>query len=161
VSRYETSHLGRLEHGNERQDIDCADGLVEVDWPSVVRIPIGAGDILSVTAARPGAIGVSDHIAVKGTSPVMRDDKEIVEYAKGHRRHGEEIHRGYGFPMIAQKSDPSLCRFRTPRRFPHPAQNGSFRDIEAQASSTRRGHAERPRLDSRQLCERQIRAIPC
>jgi len=33
--------------------------------------------------------------------------------------------------MIAQKGRPSLCRFWIPRRFPHPAQHGPFRNVEA------------------------------
>jgi len=34
--------------------------------------------------------------------------------------------------MIVQKGYPSLCRIRTPGRFPHPAQDRSLRNIEAQ-----------------------------
>ena len=33
--------------------------------------------------------------------------------------------------MIAQKCGPSFCRLRAPRCFPHPAQDGSLRNIEA------------------------------
>jgi len=34
--------------------------------------------------------------------------------------------------MIAEKRRPSPCRLRGPRSFPHPAQHGSLRDVEAQ-----------------------------
>src|ERR1700678_4022309 len=70
-------------------------------------------------------------IAMKDTPPVMSDHKEAVENAKGQRWHSEEVHRGNGFPMIAQERGPSVCRLRTPRCLPHPAQDGSFRNIEA------------------------------
>ena len=72
------------------------------------------------------------HIEVQNPPPVMRNDEEAVENTEGQRRHGEEIHRGYRFTMIAQKRSPSLCRLWTPRRFPHPAQHGSLRNVEAE-----------------------------
>jgi len=71
------------------------------------------------------------HLTLKNTPPVMRDDEKAVEHSEGQRWHCKEIHCGDGFPMIAQKSRPSLGRLRTPRRSPHPAQYGSFRKIEA------------------------------
>ncbi len=42
-----------------------------------------------------------------------------------------EVHRSDGFPMIAQKGHPSLCRIGIPWRFPHPAQHVPFRNVEA------------------------------
>src|ERR1039458_7609748 len=72
------------------------------------------------------------HIAVKDASPVMRDNKVAVENTEGERRHGEEIHCCNRFPMVIQKGCPSLCRLRTPWRSPHPAQNSSLRNVEAQ-----------------------------
>src|SRR5580658_4219348 len=71
------------------------------------------------------------HGAMKDTSSIMRDDKEAVKHAERQRGHGKEIHRSDGFPMIAQKGRPSLCRFWIPRRFPHTAQDGPFRNVEA------------------------------
>ncbi len=41
----------------------------------------------------------------------MGDDEEAIEYAKGERRHSEEIHCGDGLAVIAQECRPSLCRF--------------------------------------------------
>src|ERR1039458_4515676 len=58
------------------------------------------------------------HIEVQNTPPVMSNDEEAIENAKGDRRYGEEIHRGNCFTMIAQK-----C---------HPPQQGTFRIVEAQ-----------------------------
>jgi len=63
--------------------------------------------------------------------PVMCNDKEAVQHSKRQRRHGEEVHRGNGFPMIAEKCCPSFCRLGASRRSPHPAQHGSFRNFEA------------------------------
>jgi len=60
----------------------------------------------------------------------MGDDEETVENVKGQRRHSEEVHRGDSLPMIAQKGGPSVCSPGTPRRLPHPAHDGSFRNIE-------------------------------
>ena len=71
------------------------------------------------------------HIEVQNAPPVVGDDEETVENAEGERWHGEEIHRGNGFTMIAQKSRPSICRLGIPRRFPHPAQYGSLRNVES------------------------------
>jgi len=62
----------------------------------------------------------------------MCDDKETIQHTKGQRRHGEEVHCGDGLRMIAQKCRPSFCRFRTSRRFPHPAQDRSLRNAEAE-----------------------------
>src|SRR5579863_181115 len=71
------------------------------------------------------------HLTLKNAPPVMRDDEKAVEHSEGQRGHSKEIHRGDGFPMIAQKRCPSLGRLRTPGRSPHPAQHGSLRNIEA------------------------------
>jgi hypothetical protein len=68
---------------------------------------------------------------MQNSPSVMGDDEEAVENAKGQRQHGEEIHPGNNLPMTTQKRGPSLCRLRTPRRFPHPTQDSSFRNIEA------------------------------
>ena len=80
----------------------------------------------------PGAGRVLGHIAVKDTLPVMRNDEEAIEHAEGQRRHGEEIHCSDGFTMVAEKGRPSHSPLKTPRRFSHPAQHRSLRNIEAQ-----------------------------
>lgn len=82
----------------------------------------------------PGAGGMFRHIKMKGTPPVMSNDEEAVEHAKGKRMQGEEIHRGDGLTMIAQKRGPTLCRLGISMGLSHPTQNGSLRNIEAQHS---------------------------
>jgi hypothetical protein len=85
---------------------------------------------------------VFGHIAVQNPPPVMRNDEEAIEHAEGERRYGEEIHRRDGLTMVAQKCRPPLCRLRTPWRFPHPTQHGSFGNTKAEhfqlAMNTRR-----------------------
>ena len=68
---------------------------------------------------------------MKNTPPIVRNDEETVQHSKAQRRHRKEVHRGDGFPMIAQKCHPSLCWLRAPRSSAHPAQDGAFRSIEA------------------------------
>src|ERR1039457_2603898 len=80
----------------------------------------------------PGAGRMPRHIEVQNTPPVMSNDEEAIENAKGDRRYGEEIHRGNCFTMIAQKCHPSLSWLGTPRHSPHPTQHGTFRSVEAQ-----------------------------
>ncbi len=62
--------------------------------------------------------------------PVMCNKEEAAQHAKSDHRHGEEVHCSDCFTMIAQEGRPSLCRLRTTRRFPHPAQLGSLGKIE-------------------------------
>jgi hypothetical protein len=44
---------------------------------------------------------------VKNAPPVMRNDEEAVENAEGERRHGEEVHCGNGFAVVAQERRPT------------------------------------------------------
>jgi hypothetical protein len=37
---------------------------------------------------------------VQNASPIMRDDEEAMQLAKGQRRHGEEVHCGYRPPVV-------------------------------------------------------------
>ena len=71
------------------------------------------------------------NVPVQNASPVMGAHEEAIENAKGQRRYGEEVHRSNSFPMIAAKCCPSFRRLRVPRRPLHPAQDSSFRSIEA------------------------------
>src|ERR1700740_1218027 len=89
------------------------------------------GECLPQLLNNPGTARMLGHVAMKDTSSIMRDDKEAVKHAERQRGHGKEIHRSDGFPMIAQKGRPSLGRFWIPPRFPHPAQDGPFRNVEA------------------------------
>ena len=47
-------------------------------------------------------------------------------------RNGEKVHGCDHFAMVAQECRPSLRRIGAPRCFLHPAQYGSFGDIEAE-----------------------------
>ena len=89
------------------------------------------GECLPQLLNNPRTARMLGHVAMKDTPSIMRDDEEAVQHAERQRRHGKEIHRSDGFPMIAQKRRPSLRGLRALRRFPHPAQDGSFRNIEA------------------------------
>jgi hypothetical protein len=80
----------------------------------------------------PGAARLFGHITLKDAPPVVRDDEEAVENAEDERWHGEEVHRGDGFAMIAQKRRPSFCWLGIPRSLSHPAQHSSLRNIEAE-----------------------------
>ena len=68
----------------------------------------------------PGNVGVQDAAAV------VRDDEEAIEQAEIQGRNGEEVHRRYGLPVIAQKSQPALGGFRIPGCTPHPAGDRGF-----------------------------------
>jgi len=39
----------------------------------------------------------------------MRDDEEAVQHAEGERRHGEEVHSGNSFTMIAHERTPCFA----------------------------------------------------
>jgi len=49
----------------------------------------------------------------------------------GERRNGEEIHRGNGFPMIAQKCKPAFGRLRISGSPFHPTRDRSLGEIKA------------------------------
>jgi len=56
----------------------------------------------------PKARGMPRDVAVQNTSAIMADDEEAVEHGEGDRGNREEIHRSDGFPMVTQKSEPTL-----------------------------------------------------
>ena len=71
-------------------------------------------------------------VAVQDAPPVMSDHEKAVDYAKGKRGHGKEVHRGNGFAVIVQKRRPSPRRRRIPGSLSHPSQNRSLGDVKAQ-----------------------------
>jgi hypothetical protein len=71
-------------------------------------------------------------VAVQDAPPVMGDDEEAVEHAKGECWHRKEVHLGNGFAMIVQKRRPSPCQLRIPGSLSHPSQNRSLGDVKAQ-----------------------------
>jgi hypothetical protein len=52
------------------------------------------------------------YVEVQNAPTIVADDEEAVEHTESDRRHGEEIHRGNGFPVVSKKSEPSLGRLR-------------------------------------------------
>ena len=104
----------------------CAAIKDQVTGRRVVR------ECLAQLLNHPNAGRMSGHVEMQDAPPIMRYDKETVQYAEGQRRHGEEVHRGNRFSVIAQEGRPSFCRFRAPRRSPHPAQHRSLGNIETQ-----------------------------
>lgn len=119
----------------DSKNLDCLDDLGAEDriavvdqilWRSIVR------ERLAQLLNDPSAGRVFGNVVVLDSSPVMRNDKEAIEHAKGQRRHSEEIHCGDGFAMIAQKRRPVTRPFRVPGRFSHPAQHSSLGDVEAE-----------------------------
>ena len=78
---------------------------------------------------QPRARRMPGHVEVKNTPAIMRDYEEAVKHAECHCRHGEEIHRGDRFTVVAQECCPTSCRLGIPGRLSHPAQDGSLRDF--------------------------------
>src|SRR5580658_1569742 len=106
-----------------------------IEARAAIKDQVARGRVIGKSFAKlldnPGTVRMLGHGAVKDTPSIMRDDKEAVKHAERQRGHSKEIHRSDGFSMIAHKGGPSLCRFWIPRRFPHPAQHGPFRNVEA------------------------------
>src|SRR5215469_16151931 len=80
----------------------------------------------------PKAHGMPCDIAVQNTSAIMADDEEAVEHGEGDRGNREEIHRSDGFPMVTQKSEPTLGWVWISGGSFHPAGNGSFRNVKTE-----------------------------
>src|SRR5215831_707502 len=80
----------------------------------------------------PNARGLPRDVAVQNTSAIMADDEEAVEHGEGDRGNREEIHRGDGFPMVTQKSEPTLGRVWISGGSFHPAGNRSFGNVETE-----------------------------
>ena len=62
----------------------------------------------------------------------VRDHEEAIKNLEGEGWNSLKIHRRNCFTVITQKSLPPFCTLRISRRFPHPAENSSFGDFEAQ-----------------------------
>ena len=127
-----TSEVGAL--GLKAETLQCFDHFVIELWASIKDQVAGSrviGKRLAQLLSDPCTRRMAGHLALKNTPPIMRDDEKAVQHSEGQRWHCKEIHRGDGFPMIAQKGRPSRGRLWTARRSPHPAQYGSLRKIEA------------------------------
>src|SRR5712692_67170 len=90
------------------------------------------GESLPQLLNDPATGGMSRYIEMQHPSAIMTYNEEAIEYAERQRWYGEEIHRGDGLPMIAQKGEPTFSGLRISRRSAHLTGAGSFRDVEAQ-----------------------------
>ena len=50
------------------------------------------------------------NVEVENAPPIMAndEDEEAVKHSEGDGRHGEEVHGGDGFAVIAQEGEPAL-----------------------------------------------------
>jgi hypothetical protein len=71
-------------------------------------------------------------VEVQNASTTMSDDKKAIEYTERNRWHGEEVHRGDGFPVISKKGEPVLASLRISRRSFHPTRDSSLGNIETE-----------------------------
>jgi len=128
-----TAEAGSL--GFDTEGLDCADDFF-VEVRAAIKEQISRRRIIGKGLAEllddPRTGRMPGDIAVKNTTPVVRDNEEAIEHAEGQRRHGEEVHRGDSLTVITQESSPSLCRLGISRRFSHPTQYRSLRDIESE-----------------------------
>jgi len=69
------------------------------------------------------------HVEVKNTPAFMRDHEEAVKHAECDGRHGEEVHCGDRFTMVAQEGFPTSRWLSIPGRLSHPAQDRSLGDF--------------------------------
>lgn len=58
----------------------------------------------------PQARRMLSDIEVQNAPPIMSDHEKAIEYAERDCGNGEEVHRGDGLRMVAQKSKPVLGR---------------------------------------------------
>ena len=77
----------------------------------------------------PRARRLPGHVEVKNTPAFMRDHEEAVKHAECDGRHGEEIHCGDRFTVVAQECCPTSRRLGIPGRLSHPAQDTSLGDF--------------------------------
>ena len=70
------------------------------------------GKCLSQLLCHRGACGMPGDIPVKDAPAVVGDDEEAMDHPEGQCGHGEEVHRGDCFAMIAQESCPPSSRLR-------------------------------------------------
>ena len=87
---------------------------------------------LAQLLVHPRARRMPGDVEMKNAPSIMRDDEEAVQHTESERRHGEKIHCGDGLTVVGQERRPSPGRLGVSRRFPHPAQDGSLGDLEAE-----------------------------
>jgi hypothetical protein len=103
-----TSEAGAL--GLNAETLHCFDHLIiELcaaikDQAAGIRV---IGERLAQLLNNPFARRMASYVALKNTPPNNRDDEKAAEHSEGQCWHSKEIHRGDGFPMIAQKGRPT------------------------------------------------------
>ena len=93
---------------------------------------IGKRESVSELLSRPHAGRMPRHVEVQNPSPIVGNNEEAVQKAKGYRGHGEEIHGGNDFAVVMKKSSPMLRPLCVSRCAFHPPGHSTFRNIEAQ-----------------------------
>ena len=111
------------------EDLSAEGGISVVNQIAGRRVE---RECLAQLLTHPGAGWMSGHIEMKNSPPVMGDDEEAIENAKGECWHGEEVHGGDGFAVVGEKCRPTLRRFGVTRRLSHPAQDCPLGDVEAE-----------------------------
>ena len=97
---------GATKAGSLWLDAEALDGIDDlfIEVAATAKDQVTRRSVVSESLAQllnnPGARWISGDIEVKNPSPVMRDDEEAIEDAKGQRRYVKEVHRGDGFSMI-------------------------------------------------------------
>ena len=74
----------------------------------------------------PSARRMPCHVEVQDLATVVAQDEKTIEQIESHRRDGEEVHRGDGFPVIPQECHPSLGWFGISGDASHLPGNGSL-----------------------------------
>ena len=64
----------------------------------------------------PPARRVLGNVEVQNLPSIVPNDEKAVKHSEGDGGDGKEVHRSDGFPMIAEKRQPTLGGFRIPRR---------------------------------------------
>jgi hypothetical protein len=87
--------------------------------------------------AKAALVNYPELVAAQGHSDLVKaesvlQDAKAIEHAEGDRRHGEEVHRGNRFPVIAEKGKPALGRLRISRCPFHPTRDRSLRDLKTE-----------------------------
>src|ERR1035441_3981337 len=121
--------------GPDTEALYCVDNLF-IELRAEIEDPITRRRVVRKCLAQllnnPSTARLLRHIAVQDSPPIMRNDEETVQNAEGECRNGKEVHCGNCLTMVAQKRRPAFCRLGIARRFSHPAQHGSLRNVEAQ-----------------------------
>jgi hypothetical protein len=88
----------------DAQRLDCTDHLLIEVRGSIENQVLGSGivgECFTQLLHDPRTTWMVSNFPVQDSPPVMRYDEEAVQHSKRQRMHGEEVHRGDSFPMVA------------------------------------------------------------